>query len=256
MTHNALIDTHCHLDFVDFDEDRLMVIERAKEKNISNIIIPATQLSGWSSIRELCRNDTALHACYGFHPYWANIPNRKDIDTLENWVNINSCVGIGECGLDYREGQIDKQTQLKLFDAQLNVAENNGLPIVIHSVNATEDVISCIKKYPNLKGKMHSYSGSFQQAQRLIDLDFYISFGGTITYKNATKHRNTAATIPLTSLMIESNAPDQPDEKHKNQRNEPAYLINILAHIDELRDEDIEEITLQTTFNAKNLFEI
>lgn len=256
MTNNPLIDTHCHLDFVEFDEDRKAVIERAKDNNISHIIIPATQLSNWASIQKLCSNDKSLHACYGFHPYWADTPTNKDIDTLEDWVNQHPCVGIGECGLDYREGQIDKKIQLKLFEAQLDIAANNALPIAIHSINATEDVIKLIKKHPNLKGKMHSYSGSLQQAHRLIDLDFYISFGGTITYKNASKHRHTAATIPLNSLMIESNAPDQPDETHKDLRNEPAYLIEILKCVNELRNEDIEEIALQTTLNAKHLFDI
>ena len=102
MTNNALIDTHCHLDFDEFDEDRTAVIERAKENNISNIIIPATQLSNWSSIQKLCSKNESLHACYGFHPYWADTPTNKDIDTLEEWANQQPCVGIGECGLDYR----------------------------------------------------------------------------------------------------------------------------------------------------------
>ena len=203
-TNTAIIDTHCHLDFEIFDEDRVSVLDHAKENNISHIIIPATQKCNWQPIHDLCLNDEFLHPCYGFHPYWADTPSHNDIDELESWVNHFPCVGIGECGLDYREGQTDKNSQLKLFEAQLNVAANNQLPVVIHSVNATEDIIKLIKKYPDLKGKMHSYSGSYQQAQRLIGLDFYISFGGTITYPKATKHRYTASTIPLDFLMMES----------------------------------------------------
>jgi len=251
-----IIDTHCHLDFDAFDDDREEVIRRAAQKNISRIIIPATQKSNWQPIYDLCENDESLLPCYGFHPYWADEPGSKDIDSLEKWINSKLCVGIGECGLDYRMDQIDKQTQVKVFEAQLKIAANNNLPIVIHSVNATEDIINLIKKHPGITGKMHSYSGSYQQAQQLIDLGFYISFGGTITYKGASKHRATASKIPLSALIIESNAPDQPDSKHKNERNEPAYITNVLECLDELREENIDEITQQTTLNAKRLFGI
>jgi len=251
-----IIDTHCHLDFDAFDDDRDEVIHRAIAKNISHIIIPATQKTNWRAIHDLCENSQTLSPCYGFHPYWANEPNNSDIDELETWVNINPCVGIGECGLDYREGQIERKIQLKLFEAQLGIAANNKLPIVIHSINATEDIINLLKKYPDIKGKMHSYSGSYQQAQQLIERDFYISFGGTITYENATKHRATASRIPLTHLMIESNSPDQPDSSHQDERNEPSYIVNVLQCLSDLRVEGIDAITEQTTLNAKRLFYI
>ena len=256
MTLASIIDTHCHLDFETFDNDREQVITRAKNNNVSKIIIPATQRSNWNTIQNICSDDEDLYACYGLHPYWTNSHTTEDIDDLNRWARQADCFGIGECGLDYREAQADKQLQLNLFEAQLRIATDNNLPVIIHSINATEDIISLIKKHPECKGKMHSYSGSYQQAQQLIELGYYISFGGTITYKNASKHRATASKIPLEFLMIESNAPDQPDNAHKDERNEPAYLINILECLAELRDESIEKIAEQTTINTKHLFGI
>ena len=256
MTFSPIIDSHCHLDFDAFDKDRTQVISRAKNNNVSKIIVPATQKRNWHTIQNICSDDEGLYACYGLHPYWTSSHTAEDIDDLSRWATQPDCYGIGECGLDYREGQADKQLQLNLFEAQLRIATENNLPVIIHSINATEDIINLIKKYPECKGKMHSYSGSYQQAQQLIDLDFYISFGGTITYKNASKHRATASKVPLDSLMIESNSPDQPDATHKDERNEPAYLINILECLAELRDEGIEKIAEQTTMNTQHLFGI
>jgi len=256
MTSTSIIDTHCHLDFEAFDKDRQQVIARARNNNVSHIIVPATQKNNWESIQDLCATDDCLHACYGLHPYWTDSHTSDDIEALQQWASVDNCVGIGECGLDYREGQADKHQQLNLFEAQLHIATEKRLPIVIHSINATEDVINLIKKYPGCTGKIHSFSGSYQQAQQLIDLGFYISFGGTITYKNASKHRHTASTIPLSALMVESNAPDQPDSTHQNERNEPAYITTVLKCLSELRDEGIEAITEQSTLNAKLLFRI
>lgn len=252
----TLIDTHCHLDFEDFDIDREQVINSALDKGIKKIIIPATRRSGWQKIKDLCENDRRLYPCYGLHPYWTDTHEKTHISELESWATDDSCFGIGECGLDYREGQAEQKAQLQLFEAQLVIARDNDLPVAIHSINATEDIIKLIKKYPGIRGKMHSYSGSYQQALTLIELGFYISFGGTITYENATKHRNTASKLPLESLMLESNAPDQPDSAHKYQRNEPAYMIEVLRCLSELRCETVEDIAETTTANALRLFKL
>ena len=106
------------------------------------------------------------------------------------------------------------------------------------------------------QGMIHSYSGSFEQAEKLIDLGFYISFGGAITYTNAKKLRSTASKLPLSSILLETDAPDQPDASHHGERNQPAYLVNVLKCLAELREESIEEIAAQTTFNARKLFQI
>ena len=251
-----IIDSHCHLDFDDFNSDRNAVIERARNKGIKQIVIPGVKRHNWHFIRDICDNDPQLHACYGLHPYLAGEHTDDDIIQLKHWLDNNACVAVGECGLDYRKDMVDKNLQLKFFNAQLDIANANNKPVVIHSVGATEDVINSIKHYPDLKGMIHSYSGSYEQAKQLINLGFYLSFGGAISYDNAKKLRATAGKVPLDSILLETDAPDQPDADHFNQRNEPAYLINVLKCLSELRDEPIEAIAAQTTKNTQELFGI
>lgn len=251
-----IIDSHCHLDFDDFNSDRNAVIERARNKGIKQIVIPGVKRNSWHFIREICDNYPQLHACYGLHPYLAGEHTDDDITQLRHWLDNNACVAVGECGLDYRKDMVDKNLQLKFFNAQLDIANANNKPVVIHSVGATEDVINSIKHYPDLKGMIHSYSGSYEQAKQLINLGFYLSFGGAISYHNAKKLRATAGKVPLDSILLETDAPDQPDADHFNQRNEPAYLINVLKCLSELRDEPIEAIAAQTTKNTQDLFGI
>lgn len=253
---NQLIDSHCHLDFEIFDNDRPAVLQRAQDNNISDIVIPGTEKIHWHRIKTLCTQYKQLHACYGLHPYWLNSHNKNDIEQLNTYIETNRPVALGECGLDFRPQQADKKTQLSFFEAQLNIAENHQLPVVIHSVKATETVILSINKFKNLTGMIHSFSGSTEQAKQLIDLNFFISISGSVTYDGAKKIKSTVKEIPLTSLLLETDAPDQADQKNTGERNEPAYLINTLATISELRNEQRETITQQTTLNAKTLFNI
>jgi len=256
MPAHSLIDAHCHLDFINFDKDRDEVLERAKQNGISDIIIPGVSANNWQKIKSLCEQHNNLHPCYGLHPYWINQHEEKDLKKLEQFIDNNPCVAIGECGLDYRPEQAGKKKQQYFFEAQLEIALNKNIPVVIHSVRATEDVIQQLKKRPKLKGMIHSYSGSVEQAQQLIEMGFYISFGGAITYDHANKLRNTASKIPLTSLLIETDAPDQPDASHQHQRNEPAYLNEVLNILSGLRKENREVIAQQIRANTKILFNI
>lgn len=251
-----LIDSHCHLDFEAFDKDRAEVIQRALDKQIQDIIIPGTKKIYWNRIKQLCEQYQTLHACYGLHPYWADEHEQKDIEQLIRYIETSMPVAIGECGLDFRPQQAGKETQLYYFEAQLSIAESKQLPVVIHSVKATETVIQVIKNFKNLKGMIHSYSGSTEQAKQLIDLNFYISVGGSVTYKNAKKIKQVVKQIPLTSLLLETDAPDQPDLKHFNKRNEPAYLVNTLQAVADLKKESVDIVARQTTENAENLFRI
>ena len=256
MPTTQLIDAHCHLDFEVFANDRAEVLQRAKDNNISDIIIPGTEKTFWDRIRSLCEKNPQLHACYGLHPYWLHRQNKQDIQHLDKYIEINRPVALGECGLDFRPQQADKKTQLYFFEAQLNIAENHQLPVVIHSVKATETVIQTIKKFKNLRGMIHSYSGSNEQAEQLIALNFLISISASITYDKTKKIKTVVKEISLASLLLETDAPDQPDQKNAGKRNEPAYLINTLAAISAIRKESQESITAQTTKNARALFDI
>ena len=256
MSALSLIDAHCHLDFINFDKDRDKVIKRAKQNGISDIIIPGVSANNWPKIQSLCEQHHSLHPCYGLHPYYVDQHSKSDIEKLEKFINEYTCVAIGECGLDYRPEQADRKKQQYFFEVQLDIALEKNLPVVIHSVRATEDIIQQLRNRPGLRGMIHSYSGSYEQALQLIEMGFYISIGGAITYDRANKLRNTASKLPLSSLLIETDAPDQPDASHQHQRNEPAYLIEILKVLCELRKENKEDIAQQTTANTKTLFDI
>jgi TatD DNase family protein len=251
-----LIDSHCHLDFEVFDHDRSEVLQRARDNNICDIVLPGTEKIFWDRIKNLCSNHKQLHACYGLHPYWIERHQKQDLEQLETYIENNHPVALGECGLDFRPGQADKKTQNYFFEKQLEIAEKNNLAIVIHSVKATESVIQSIKKFKNLRGMIHSYSGSSEQAKQLIDLNFFISVSGSASYDNAIKIKKVVKEIPLTSLLLETDAPDQPDQKHINKRNEPAYLINTLDAVSEIRQESQASIAEQSTKNARDLFNI
>jgi len=256
MIETNLIDAHCHLDFESFDNDRAEVLQRATDNNISDIVIPGTQKKYWDRVRELCKTSLQLHACYGLHPYWVEQHNIHDLKLLDEYIETNRPVAVGECGLDFRPQQADRETQIKFFEAQLTIAQRHRLPVVVHAVNATETVIQTLKRYDPLTGMIHSYSGSSEQARQLIDRGFYISVGGSVTYDRASKIKKIVTQIPLTSLLIETDAPDQPDQLHQSERNEPSFLINIAQQIATLRKEEINKIIAQTTINAKTLFNI
>lgn len=249
----AIIDAHCHLDFDCFDKDRDRVIERARKNHISDIIIPGTEKKYWYRIEKLCQQPH-LYACYGLHPYWVATHIKDDLKSLEEVITENNCVAIGECGLDFRSGQADKILQCFYFEAQLALAQQANLPVVIHSVHATDKVISILKNFPGINGMIHSYSGSPEQALQLIDMGFYISIGGSITYECAKKLRRVATRIPLTALLLETDSPDQADSTHQKERNEPACLVNTLNQITELRHETLKKIAKQTCINTRNLF--
>ena len=251
-----LIDSHCHLDFEIFDSDRAEMLVRAKQHGIEAMVIPGISSQQWASVKTLCNTHEQLHPCYGLHPYFFDQHKDEDLATLDNWLGQHPCVALGECGLDYRKGQADKKIQKMFLEAQLDIAITHQLPVVIHSVHATEDVIKSLRQRPELKGMIHSYSGSYEQAMQLIELGFYISLGGQLTYDRAHKLRSAAAKIPLDKLLLETDSPDQPDTDHQGERNEPAYLINVLDCLSELRTENQEEIADQTTNNARALFNI
>ncbi|MCW8854290.1 MAG: TatD family hydrolase [Gammaproteobacteria bacterium] len=251
-----IIDCHCHIDFEAFDSDREQVLDRAQQAGIEHLIVPGVSADTWPRIKTACNQYRNLHPCYGLHPYYIDQHTHEDIVLLEEWIIKEKPVAIGECGLDFYLKDLNKEKQIAFFQAQLEIAQKHNLPVVIHSRKATEEIIYALKKFPGLKGMIHSYSGSYEQALQLIDLGFYLSFGGAITYDRATRLREIVRRLPLDSLLIETDAPDQPDLKHHKQRNEPAYIKNVIVTLNDLRNEGTDAICNQTTANCKLLFSL
>ncbi len=250
-----LIDSHCHLDFPDFDADRQAMLKRATEAGVFAHILPATIASRWPLIRDLTKRHGNLFAVYGLHPMFMLQHADTDIDSLDEFIGQTaSAVGIGECGLDPSDVGGDRLRQHRLFAAQLELARAHDLPVVIHARGAVEQVITAIRACGDLRGMVHSFNGSEQQAARLIDLGFRLGFGGAMTYTRAKKLRRVLTSIPLDSLLLETDSPDQSDANHHGQRNEPAWLVDVFNVVCELRHEPADVIARQTTDNVIELF--
>jgi TatD DNase family protein len=256
FTTMQLIDSHCHFDDASFDADRQEALQRAHAAGVIEQVIPAVKAAWWPRIRRLCLDCPELHPSYGLHPMYLRDHQPADLESLHVWAARESPVAIGECGLDFYIHDPQPKRQQVYFEGQLEVAREFDLPVIIHARRAVEEVINTIRRFPGSRGVLHSYSGSEQQALRLIDLGFVMSFGGPVTYERANKLRKLIRTLPLDSILLETDAPDQPDSEHRGQRNEPAYLPRVLQTISQLRGEPLERIAQQTRDNTRRLFRI
>ena len=250
----VLVDSHCHLDAAEFDHDRDAVIARAQQVGVARQIVPAVGAEGWPKLRDVCSRDPGLFPAYGLHPMYLDAHRSEHLSLLREWIERERPVAVGECGLDYFIEELDRDAQSHYFEAQLRIARDFDLPIVVHARRAVDAVIAAIRKVGKLRGVVHSYSGSVEQAQQLWNLGFLIGLGGPVTYDRANRLRKLAATMPLEYLLLETDAPDQPDAGIRGQRNEPARLMDVLAVIAQLRGQSEAAIAAATTVNAERLF--
>jgi TatD DNase family protein len=251
---HPLVDTHCHLDVPEFDADRAEVVARARAAGVTRQIVPAIEASTWPGLRAACAQDEGLFPAYGLHPLLIDRHRDAHLRDLRDWIERERPVAIGECGLDFFIEGLDRATQAKYFDAQLAIARDFDLPLVVHARRAVDAVIAAVKRVGALRGVVHSYAGSEEQARQLADLGFLVGIGGPVTYARANRVRRVAATVPLDTLLLETDAPDQPDSEHRGQRNEPARMRRVLEVVAELRGEDPDVIARATSRNAERLF--
>ena len=249
-----LVDSHCHLDFAAFDHDRDAVIARARSAGITRLVLPAIAAADWPRLKTISASTDGLHPAYGLHPMWLAQHRDADLLALSTWLERERPVAVGECGMDYVVDGLDRSRQQEIFAAQLRLARDHALPLIIHARRALDAVIAAIRRTAGVRGVIHSFSGSLEQAQQLWRLDFMIGLGGPVTYPRAQRLRRLAASMPLEFLLLETDAPDQPDADHQGQRNEPARLRHVLDTIAKLRDVAPACIAKATTENAKRLF--
>jgi len=251
-----LVDTHCHLDVDAFDADRDAVIARARGAGVQRQIVPAIAAAGWPKLRHVCATSRGLHPAYGLHPMFLAEHRDRHLDELREWVLRERPVAIGECGLDHFVEGLDPGAQLHYFEAQLRLARELDLPVIVHARRAVDAVLGAIRRTGGLRGVVHSFSGSEQQAAQLAAQGFLLGLGGPVTYTRANRLRRLAATMPLEWLLLETDAPDQPDAAHRGQRNEPERLATVLESIARLRDMAPGELAAATTANAERLFRL
>ncbi|MCU7906815.1 MAG: TatD family hydrolase [Candidatus Thiodiazotropha sp. (ex Epidulcina cf. delphinae)] len=249
-----LIDAHSHFDDVSFDTDRRQALQRAHEAGVDQQIIPAIKAAWWPRIKQLCHALPGLHPSYGLHPMVLSDHCQEHLAELREWVDRERPVAIGECGLDFTIEDPQPERQQYYFEQQLSIAGEHDLPVIIHARRSVEEVINTLRRYPGVRGMLHSFSGSEQQALRLIDMGFYLSFGGPITYDRANRLHRLIKTLPLEAILLETDSPDQPCSNHRGMRNEPAFLREVLDVVSRLRNQPTELIAAQTTANTRMLF--
>ncbi len=250
-----LIDSHCHLDDDRFDADRDAVIARANAAGVARIVVPATTANRWDKIRELCAGSDALFPAYGLHPWFVEQHQAAHLRELDEWLERERPVALGECGLDFYDSRRDEEWQRHLFGEQLALAVRHELPVIVHARRALDETIALLRRHaPARGGVVHSFAGSEQQARQLHDLGFRLGIAATVGFERAQKLRAVVAAMPDDALLLESDAPDQPGAAHRGELNEPAYIVEHLAVMAALRDTDPEALAATLNRNAEQLF--
>lgn len=258
MTHR-FVDTHCHFDFPPFTGNEEQSIERAAQAGVQAIIVPAIEAAYFDRVQDLARQHDALYAALGLHPIAIEHHLDEHIDRLDEILRApeKKRVAIGEIGLDLYREDPHFERQQTILDAQLRLAKQHDLPVILHS-RRTHDKLALHLKRMNLPrtGVVHGFSGSLQQAERFIGLGYRIGVGGTITYPRASKTRDVMAQLPLTALLLETDAPDMPLNGFQGQPNRPEQAARVFDTLCELRSEPADVIADALLNNTRSLFGI
>jgi TatD DNase family protein len=260
-----LTDTHCHLDFKAFNKDREEVIERAFQAGIVRILIPGIDLSSSYSAIKLAEEYENVFAAVGVHPNSALTWDNNTVDRIFELVEHPKVVAIGEIGLDYYRDRAPKTLQRDIFNKQLEIAIDLRLPVIIHNRESSEDLLGILeekynndlvqeKKLVNGLGVLHSFSGDERDAQRAVEIGFYIGITGPVTFKKADRLRSVVSNVPLNRILIETDAPFLTPHPYRGKRNEPAHVRFVAGKIAEIRDLSLARIAELTTANADRLF--
>ncbi|EKF35973.1 MULTISPECIES: TatD family hydrolase [Bacillus] len=253
-----LFDTHAHLNAEQYKEDLEQVIERAKSEKVEKIVVVGFDRPTITRAMELIEAYDFIYAAIGWHPVDAIDMTDEDLAWIKELSQHEKVVAIGEMGLDYYWDKSPKDVQKEVFRRQIALAKEVNLPIIIHNRDATEDVVTILKEEgaAEVGGIMHCFTGSLEIAKACMEMNFYISFGGPVTFKNAKKPKEVVKDIPSDRLLIETDCPYLTPAPFRGKRNEPSYVKYIAEQIAELRDISFEELAELTTENAKKVFRI
>lgn len=245
-----IIDTHCHLDVAEFAADRDAVLARARAAGVTRIVVPAVDATGWEGLLALCRGEPGLYPALGLHPMYTDRHREADLDKLRRLLETERPVAIGEIGLDFYVPDADRERQQFFFEAQLRLAREFDLPVLLHVRKAHDEVLAALGRSGVRGGIAHAFNGSLEQARQYLDLGFRLGFGGMLTYERSTRLRRLARELPIEAIVLETDAPDMTVASHHGERNSPEYLPECLAALAAVRGEDIAVIAAQTTRNA------
>ncbi|HLD94305.1 MAG TPA: TatD family hydrolase [Anaerolineales bacterium] len=259
-----LIDTHCHLDYEDFDSDRTQVISRAVDSEVSIMVNPSTDLESSEAVVKLVAEHKELFAAVGVHPNFSDDWNSENRAKLKSFAPHKKVVAIGEIGLDYYWNKSPKDVQRKVFRDQLDLAAEFELPVIVHNRESSDDVMSLLLDWHeslpansqliDRPGVLHSFSGDGAMAEKAIAAKFFIGFTGPLTFKNAKSLQEIASEMPLENILVETDSPFLTPHPHRGQRNEPARVKLVAEKLAELKDLTLDEVAAATTRNAHRLF--
>lgn len=245
-------DSHCHL-FNEYYDDIKKIIDSAKKNGITKMINNGSDLKTNNEVLEIAKNYKEIYAAVGFHPEICSKFKKEDIDIIIE--NIDKIVAIGEIGLDYHYENTNREKQKELLEEQLKIALKYNKPVIIHSRDATKDTIEVLKKYTKVKGVIHCFSGSLETANIYIKMGYKLGIGGVITFKNS-KLKDVVEKLPLESIILETDAPYLTPHPYRGEKNEPAYIKTIAEYIANLKNISIEELSITTEKNIKEIFDI
>ncbi len=248
-----LVDTHCHLDLI--KEDSAVVMETAIAKGVQAIIVPGVHRQNFPHVMQLQADFPQAFYALGIHPMYVAQTQASDLELVKSLVQTNKPIAIGEIGLDYYVARDNMAQQLTFFKAQLRLAQEYELPVILHVRGAIDAVLNCLHEHPVVGGIAHAFNGSFQQAEQFAKLGFKLGFGGAMTYDRAKKIRRLATELPLNTIVLETDSPDMPPAwLAKPTQNTPAQLYKIASVLAELRQTSLSTVIAQTTANAVSLF--
>ena len=252
-----LFDTHAHLDDRAFDADRQELIASLPSQGVGLVMNPGCSLASSQAADALSRQYDFVYAAVGSHPDAADEVNDQVLEMYRKLCKLNPKIrAIGEIGLDYHYEDIPRELQLKAFRAQMDLAAELDLPVIVHERDAHADGMAVVDEFPTVKGVFHCYSGSAEMAKELVKRGWYIGFTGVLTFKNAKKAVEVASQIPLERLVLETDCPYMAPEPFRGKRNDPGYLYRMAEALAQIRGVSVEQIHQITMENGKGLYRI
>ncbi|OZG72005.1 hypothetical protein BTA51_18580 [Hahella sp. CCB-MM4] len=251
------IDSHCHLDLDAFDGDRGQVIDRSSAAGVERIVVPATTPESWERLLKLAETFSALRIAFGIHPYFLDDIPESALTELRRMIAGHRAriVAIGETGLD-KMIEVDFEKQQFFFAKQLEMAEEFGLPVIIHSRRAHDRVVAMVRRSSVRRGVVHGFAGSYQQGAAFWKLGLRLGVGGVITYERARKTRNAVAQMPVEALLLETDAPDMPLSGRQGERNSPEFVPEVFSCLVGIRREEPDLLHSQILENTRQLFSL
>lgn len=254
-----LFDSHCHLNSDKFDENGIVeMIHNARDHNVVQILVPGYDLPSSERAVELAEVWQGLYAAVGIHPNDANGVTEETYEKLCAWAKLPHVVAIGEIGLDYHWDTTPREVQFEVFRRQIRLAREVKLPVVIHDREAHGDIVRILREEgaKEVGGIMHCFSGSWEMAKECMDMNFMISFGGPVTFRNARRPQEVASKVPLDYLLVETDSPYLTPEPHRGKPNQPLYVRYVAEKIAELKGMEFIEICKITSENAERIFQV